>query len=128
MSLDFYLIDPNPVTERCECSRCGHAHTSTSTEEVFRANVTHNLGRMAEAAGIYGCLWRPEECDPPIVTAAQCIPILEGGLARLRKDRTTFVAYNDSNGWGTYQQFIPWIERVLAACREHPQALVRASR
>ena len=28
---------------------------------VFEANVTHNLNRMAEAAGFYKEVWRPEE-------------------------------------------------------------------
>jgi precorrin-6x reductase len=27
----------------------------------FEANITHNLNRMAEAAGVYKVLWRPEE-------------------------------------------------------------------
>jgi hypothetical protein len=31
------------------------------TLEVFDYNITHNLGEMAKAAGIYMELWRPEE-------------------------------------------------------------------
>lgn len=27
---------------------------------IFSANITHNLNAMAEAAGIYKHLWRPE--------------------------------------------------------------------
>lgn len=30
-------------------------------ETLYSRNITHNLGRMAQAAGIYECLWRPEE-------------------------------------------------------------------
>ena len=121
MSLDFSLYDPNPVTERCECPRCGDGHLSTRTEELFSANITHNL-----AVGIYMCLWRPEECD--IITAAQCIPILEEGLRQMNADPVKFRAMDASTGWGTYKDFIPWIERVLAACREDPEAHVRVSR
>jgi hypothetical protein len=28
---------------------------------VFERNITHNLNRMADEAGIYGVIWRPEE-------------------------------------------------------------------
>ena len=28
-------------------------------EEVYGANITHNLGKMAAEAGIYEALWRP---------------------------------------------------------------------
>ncbi len=31
------------------------------TNEVYSANITHNLGEMADKAGIYYALWRPEE-------------------------------------------------------------------
>jgi len=51
------------------------------TNEVFDYNITHNLTDMAEAAGIYRALWRPEEID--INTASQLIPILADGLNKL---------------------------------------------
>ena len=41
MSLDVYLMEMRPV-------------------EVFERNITHNLARMADAAGLYTPLWRPE--------------------------------------------------------------------
>ncbi len=31
------------------------------SDVVFEYNITHNLGVMADAAGIYEALWRPEE-------------------------------------------------------------------
>lgn len=126
MSLDFYLYDPEPVTERCICT-CGHVHDVTRSHELYSTNITHNLNSMAEAAGIYGCLWQPEECNPPITTAGQCIPFLEAGLILLRGDPHRFRKFDAKNGWGTYEQFVPWVERVLAACREHPMARVEAS-
>jgi len=33
-----------------------------TTDEVFTANITHNLGEMARQAGLYGVLWEPETC------------------------------------------------------------------
>lgn len=127
MSLNFCLYDPESMTERCVCT-CGHEHNVTKNRELYSANITHNFGRMAEAAGIYKCLWRPEECSPPIATAEQCIPILMSGLILLRGDPHRFRKFDAANGWGTYEQFVPWVERVLAACREYPLARVEASR
>jgi hypothetical protein len=31
------------------------------SNEVYSANITHNLGKMADEAGVYEALWRPEE-------------------------------------------------------------------
>ena len=28
-------------------------------EDLYSANITHNLGKMADAAGLYEALWRP---------------------------------------------------------------------
>ena len=61
-------------------------------------NITHNLGKMAAEAGIYGCLWRPEEQDPPITTAAQCVPFLQTGLAALRARPDDFRLMSAANG------------------------------
>ena len=94
--------------------------------DVFDANITHNLNRMASEAGIYEALWRPEEIG--ITKASQLIEILERGVALMRSDPERFRAFNPKNGWGSYDVFIPWIEKYLAACRENPDATVRASR
>ena len=50
MSLDFYL----------------YVDVDTGGEEPHRTdlcdkNITHNLTEMADKAGIYKCLWRPDE-------------------------------------------------------------------
>lgn len=93
---------------------------------LYDANITHNLNRMAEEAGLYGCLWRPEENG--ITKAGQLIEPLTRGLEMMRADRARFEAYNASNGWGLYEDFVPWLEQLLAACKAHPMATVEASR
>lgn len=100
--------------------------TAVKSCTVFDANITHNLNRMAEAAAIYKHLWRPEEIG--ITKAAQLIEPLKAGLALMKSDPERFRAFNASNGWGTYEQFIPWIEKYLAACEENPDASVSISR
>ncbi len=96
------------------------------TTEIYSANITHNLTRMASAAGIYEALWRPGEVG--ITKAAQLIEPLARGLALLKADPAGFEALNAPNGWGRYEHFVPFVENYLAACRENPDADVHVSR
>lgn len=116
MSLDVYLCP-----ERPECPHCNREF-----DNYYEANITHNVNKMAEAAGIYKELWRPEEIG--VETAGQLIEPLTAGLARLKADPAKFIKHNPSNGWGTYDGFVPWVEAYLEACKQHPNAIVRASR
>lgn len=107
MSLDFYL-EERVLTD------------------VFSANITHNLGDMAREAGIYDALWHPERIGE-VVLAHEIIQVLERGLAELKADPERFQKFDSPNGWGLYKHFVPFVEEVLAACKEHPEARVRAS-
>ena len=94
--------------------------------EVFSANITHNLTRMADWAGIYKCLWRPEEIG--ITKAGQLIAPLESGLHELVAFPKDASKHEAPNGWGTYQVFVRFARKVLQAARAHPDALVVVSR
>lgn len=107
MSLDFSLY----VMQPCE---------------VFSQNITHNLGSMAYAAGIYEALWRPEEIGA--VQARHVISRLSDGLADLKARPDYFRQFDSPNGWGVYDHFVPFVESVLAACVESPGAEIRVSR
>ena len=93
---------------------------------VYWDNITHNLGEMASAAGIYKHLWRPEEIG--ITKAGQLIEPLSGGLDRLRKDQEKFIRFNPTNGWGSYSGLVSFVEDYLEACSEYPDADVEVSR
>lgn len=107
MSLDFYLVEDRPC-------------------DVFDANITHNLTKMAYAAGLYKPLWRPEELG--IDYAGDLIAVLQDGISKLAKDREYFEQFNPSNGWGDYDSLLSFAEECLRACREHPNARIRVSR
>lgn len=124
MSLDVYL-QGETTSEPCMC-RCGHEHNREVTEEYYSANITHNLNKMAKAAGIYEPLWRPEEIG--ITHARQLIEPLRAGLARLEADPAHYEQFNASNGWGLYEHFVPWVRRYLRACEDYPDATVHVSR
>jgi hypothetical protein len=95
-------------------------------EELFSANITHNLGRMAQEAGIYQCLWRPDEIN--IKKAKELIEPLALGLAMLHGDPKFFRKFNPENGWGTYEVLVEFVHEYLAACIRYPDSDVRVSR
>lgn len=101
-------------------------HDARDCDELYEANITHNLNRMADAAGIYEACWRPEEIG--VTKAGQLVPLLRAGLEKLKADPEHFRQFNAANGWGLYENFVPWVERYLQACENYPDADVRASR
>ena len=107
MSLDVYLIDENG-------------------EYNYHSNITHNLGKMAEAAGIYYALWRPEEIA--ITKAGELIDILLDGYCRLASDKKYYEIFNSPNGWGLYEHFLPFVSNYINACVMHPESKVEVSR
>lgn len=125
MSLDVYL-ESEPRRVQCRCPECDLEHYRMESPCFFDRNITHNLNRMAEAAGIYMYLWRPDEIL--ITTAAQLIEPLAAGLEKLRADPEGFRQYNPPNGWGSYEGLVDFVATYLAACRENPTAAVRVSR
>ncbi len=149
MSLSVYLNQPGQLTERRidaifirekgslkEITReewnrkfPGEAPitvTKESSDCVFEANITHNLGEMAGAAGIYQHLWRPEELG--IKKAEQLIVPLQEGLVLLIQNRERFEAFNPPNGWGDYWGLVGFVKTYLDACVKFPDADIEASR
>ena len=125
MSLDVHLLGPEETREEsCHC--CGHTRTVAERVRYFDGNITHNLCRMAEAAGIYKALWRPEECG--IEKASQLIEPLRNGLAFLTSHPHVCKKHSPENGWGTYEGWVNFVRSYLDACEQHPDATVEALR
>lgn len=115
-------------------------------EELFWANITHNLGQMAAEADIYNALWRPhrlkKEYNIPAgnhddeysfennttTYAKDIIDIVEKGLFDMKSRPEHYEKFNSSNGWGLYKHFIPWIEKYLEALKTYPDAIISVSR
>lgn len=110
MSLDVYLKDAN----------------AGDGDYLYSSNITHNLNRMADEAGVYACLWRPDENG--ITHARQIIEPLSAGLALLVTQKARFEAFNAANGWGLWEHFVPFCAGYLQACRDNPDALVGVCR
>jgi hypothetical protein len=102
-----------------------HLSADDGTEE-YSGNITHNLAKMAKEAGIYECLWRPEEMG--ICLASQIIGPLEGGLCLLVANKARFEEFNAPNGWGLWENLVHFCACYLQACRDNPCASVSVSR
>jgi len=111
MSLDVYLKDPTATYD---------------IDDLYQANITHNLGEMADKAGIYKALWRPEEIGAKV--ANDIVEILEKGLNDLKTRPEYFKQFDSPNGWGMYEHFVPFVEEYLNACKEYPKAIINVSR
>lgn len=123
MSLDVYLYGPE-YEAWCRCDQCGHEHTRINRDELYTANITHNLTKMARAVGVYLPLWHPG--DIGITKASQLVGTLEAGLNVMQSDRERIEQFNPPNGWGDYDGFLRFVREYLGACKEHPEATVEA--
>jgi hypothetical protein len=97
------------------------------TFTIFEASYTHNCNLMAEAAGLYTYVWRPDECED-VWVAGDLIEPLRHGIRLMEDEPDRFIALNPSNGYGSYDTFLPWLRRYLEACIENPKATIYASR
>jgi len=125
MSLDVSLMGPKEESE-CRCPNCDNIHARTAQTEYYWANITHNLNQMADKAGIYQYLWRPDEIG--ITRAGQLVEPLREGLRRLRSDPAYFKQFNSENGWGNYKDLVEFVSNYLAACEEYTEAEIEISR
>lgn len=120
MSLDVYL------NRKMYLSYDEGKTYSEDYEQVYCANITHNLNIMAREAGIYEALWRPEEIGAN--KASEIVELLENGLADLKARPEHFKTFNSPNGWGMYEHFVPFVEKYLNACKEYPDAIIEVSK
>jgi hypothetical protein len=124
-------------------------------EELYSANITHNLGKMAIKAEVYEALWRPHLLHPSCTKemkedfnsddrdrwqreydfedsvkmyAKDIIPFLEKGLKKLKAKPEYYEKFNSPNGWGMYEHFVPFVEKYLQACKEFPESRISVSR
>jgi hypothetical protein len=113
MSLDVDLIVVQPVS-------------------VYEANITHNLGKMADAVildngkTLYQVLWRPDEHGWKF--ARDISDMLDEGWNILLSDPERFKQFNPENGWGSYDGLVNFVYKYRNACWDNPDAELRISR
>ncbi len=112
MSLSIYLVDPTATYE---------------SDSLYECNITHNLTKMADKAGIYEALWRPEKITKNLI-AGDLIEILSKGLTDLLKRPDYFKKFDDEKGWGTYEDFWRFVSDYLDFINIYPLAKIEVSR
>lgn len=105
MSLSVYIIDMSIQDEE--------------KSVLYNYNITHNLNKMAEEAGLYKALWCPDELH--IVKALELIEYLSIGLKELKSDPEYYKQFNPTNKWGSYDNLVTFTEKYLKACEHYPE-------
>jgi len=93
---------------------------------VFEVNITHNLNKMAAKSEIYSEIWHPDELG--IKIAKELIERLTFGLEKLKSNKDFFKEFDASNGWGTYEDFLYFVEKYLEACKKYPNSKINVNR
>lgn len=152
MSLDIHIHYKTPkhrtIKAGADGTPCGstiaiYNQDTEVTETYWHANITHNMGRMADhipvhytidgeeySNTLYELVWRPEEVgtgnicnNTDIVSQA-----LESGIAYMVTHRNDLLPYNPSNGWGSYDSFLQWLITYWQACLNNPDCQITPSR
>jgi len=141
MSLDVYIRDKYYLTK-------DKVNFTEHYEDVYDANITHNLNTMASAVDVkfYYALWRPylivnpnhkiledyrleyEFEDSVDVYCKDIVDVIEDGLKKLKSNPDKYKKLDSPNGWGLYDNFVPWVEEYLNKLKEYPNMLVIVSR
>ena len=95
-------------------------------ELVWSANMTHNLNKIAIEAGVYECIWRPEEIG--VKYARDNISNLRFALGIFYSKYDELKKLNPENGWGNIDGLIEVTQGFFDACNEYPDAIIECDR
>lgn len=117
MSLRITIFEYKSLSENCEIYE---------KVEYDSFNITHNLSTMAKKTNLlYDVLWGIG--NDTIVKANSILNDLELGLQELKNKPDYYKQFNASNGWGLYEHFVPFVEKVINCIKEHPDSWVEVS-
>ena len=91
---------------------------------VYGTNMTHNVAAMADEAGVYDLLWQAKGSPK----AGDLVAPLNGAIYDMEARPDHYKKFDAENGWGTYEQFLPWLREVRDMCVEYPDAEIEVSR
>ena len=121
MSLDLYAELPKVKLGEIECYctpyNIGDVSEWSRNGAIHLGNITHNLCDMAhhvkvtDELSLYDLLWHSEEHFAGNLDELR--PLWIKGF-EIAKQKPELKKYNSSNGYGTYEGFIGFLERVIA--------------
>ena len=92
-------------------------------EYLADMNITHNLVPMWKKAGIYDALYNSEDME-----ARDILPILIDGLADMVANEEEYEKLNSPNGWGLYENAVPWLIELIQGCKDYPDSVIEVSK
>jgi hypothetical protein len=116
---------------------------------LYEGNVTHNLAVMAKKCGVYEAIWRPymtlntyysslknfscyedelEFESSSVIKSWQIIELIEKGLEEIKGNEEYYSKFDSVNGWGTYKDFLPFVEKYLEALKQYPKGIIHTYR
>lgn len=93
---------------------------NSQEDKVELGNQTYNHGRIwGESMGVdHFRKFKNEK-------AKELILPLKLGLARIDCDPEYYAKFEPANGWGSVEQAVEYMRKVLQACIEHPELYYR---
>ena len=133
------MVNYNETHAACGSTIMLCANGETFEAKEWRANVTHNMGDMAKhipvcvkyrkkifGGKLYDYVWRPDENGNPSTSPMR--KILVNVIAYMLNNRNVLLAYNPSNGWGSYDSFLQWLISYKEACEDNPGRKISVDR
>lgn len=96
-------------------------HDDRYTSHFEVGNMTYNIRPMFRAA--VGASFR----DFHGMTCAQALPFVMFAWQQMKRRPDEFRKVEASNGWGTYDQFMPFLTKFYVMLRLHPTGIIRIS-
>ncbi len=90
------------------------------TLEKDLGNYTYNCSGMfaAGAGGNTLCSLNGMKCS-------DAAPVIRKAVEWMRTNPEECIKQNPGNGWGSFATFLPWVESILTACEENPDATLQ---
>lgn len=88
-------------------------------EYVFSGNMTHNVTNMWAEAGVYSALYETNGMSAFTITN-----ILAHGICDMMFYPEKYKAMDSPNGWGLYENALPFLTEIYKACLEYPEAKI----
>lgn len=114
MSYDIWL-----KIEKPSCDACGRP--AEDRTEGDWGSCTSNLASMWCAAGADLAKFHGK-------LAGDCIQTLGEAIGELKAQPARYIAMNPENGWGSYADLVPALEKLLAIFQEWPHGVVVVSK
>lgn len=91
---------------------------------LHEQNITHNLGKMAEKLGIYTILWGHKR----VANAGKIVEPLTQAIDKMKSCPDEYRQFDASNGYGTYDDFLPWLIELRNNCENYPESSIECYR